>query len=87
MRFEWDETKSQKNEVKHGISFSEALTLFLGDHVTFEIATTPEKRWAIIGKIKNKFYTSIFTQRKGKFRIISVRRSRKNEEDYYGKYF
>ena len=88
MRFEWDSAKSRKNQEKHGISFEEAVHIFLGNHVCFELNTTSvERRWAIIGLYGKKSYTGIYTIRSGKKRLISFRRSRKNEELYYEQYF
>ena len=34
--YEWDETKSQENLSKHGLSFDDAETVFSGPCVTFE---------------------------------------------------
>jgi hypothetical protein len=38
-----------------------------------------ENRFILIGKINNRYWTVIYTLRKGAIRIISVRRSRKKE--------
>ena len=40
-----------------------------------------------VGKIDKKFYTVIYTYRKGAVRIISARRSRKDEEKLYETYY
>ncbi len=32
MQFEWDPTKAQRNETKHGVSFLEASTIFDDDY-------------------------------------------------------
>ena len=37
MEFEWDQHKASKNEKKHGVSFSEATTLF-GDPLELTIS-------------------------------------------------
>lgn len=87
MKVEWDAKKSKENIKKHGISFDDAIDLFLGNHIQFELASSDEKRWAAIGKVGGKYYTAIFTKRASKIRLISVRRSRKDEEVYYGNYF
>ena len=86
MRFEWDKNKNIRNIAKHGISFENAIKLFLDDHITFELDTVAEKRFAAVGKVDGNFCTAIFVQRKSVIRIISVRRSRKDEEKIYGKY-
>lgn len=41
------------------------------------------KRFILIGKIDQKFQTAVFTLRNDKIRIISVRRSRKQEVEAY----
>ena len=45
-----------------------------------------EFRSATIGGINDKIYVAIWTRRKGKLRLITVRRARKNEEKIYKKY-
>ena len=42
-----------------------------------------EKRFLVVGRILNKYWSSIFTYRGDKVRIISVRRSRTEEIKYY----
>ena len=42
-----------------------------------------ENRNAMIGKIGDKIWTAIFTQRMSAVRIISVRRARKKEAKLY----
>lgn len=44
-----------------------------------------EERWARIGMLDGIVHTVIFTMRGEKVRIISVRRSKPSEADYYGK--
>ena len=36
MRFEWDGTKDQSNQRKHGLSFADAPLVFEGSTLTFE---------------------------------------------------
>ncbi|WP_425389932.1 BrnT family toxin [Ekhidna sp.] len=42
-----------------------------------------EDRKLLIGKVGKKEWTAIFTHRNEKIRLISVRRSRKNEKKLY----
>jgi uncharacterized protein len=84
MDFEYDPVKSQENLNKHGISFEQAKKLWNdADYIIIPARTFDEKRYILIGKIKDKVYSAIFTIRKNEIRIISVRRSRKNEEKIY----
>jgi uncharacterized DUF497 family protein len=82
--FEFDERKSQSNLVKHGIDFVEAQKLW-DDPYILEIAakTLDEPRYLIIGKIDNKHWSAVVTYREHSIRIISVRRSRKEEVKLY----
>jgi uncharacterized DUF497 family protein len=85
MIFEYNKIKSDSNKQKHGIDFEEAKKLW-NDNFAFEIKSKnsiDEDRFLVIGKIKNKVYTAIITYREDKIRIISVRRSRKKEEELY----
>jgi uncharacterized DUF497 family protein len=82
--FEFDENKSVSNFEKHGIDFVKAQELWWDcDVARTKLNTTSEERWQFIGQIDEKYYTAITTYRKEKIRIISIRRSRKNEVDEY----
>ena len=84
MKFEFDPNKSASNEVKHGIDFEEAQLLWENTIVMTPVADDHgEDRWAVFGLIDDKHWTAIITMRENATRIISVRRSRKKEEDYY----
>ena len=84
MEFEFDKRKSQLNKKKHGIDFIEAQALWNDpDRIEIPANTTDEDRFLIIGKISDKCWSAIITYRNGKIRIISVRRSRKEEIEIY----
>ncbi|MBA1419742.1 MAG: BrnT family toxin [Epsilonproteobacteria bacterium] len=87
MKFEYDENKSQLNKEKHGIDFVEAQNLWQNENALIVPANIidEEVRYALISQFKNKCYTAIFTLRNEIYRIISVRRCRKNEEKKYEK--
>ena len=84
MEFEFDESKSQANAVKHGIDFVAAQDLWL-DELLIEIParTTDEPRWLVVGMIAAKHYSAVITYRDQRVRIISVRRSRVEEVGVY----
>ena len=84
MEFEYDEVKSKRNKEKHGIDFVEAQLLW-DDPERMEIPakTEDEPRYVVIGKIAEKHWSLIFTCRENKTRIISARRSRKEEIEFY----
>ena len=87
MKFEYDENKSQINKEKHGIDFVEAQNLWKNENALIVPANIidEEVRFALISIFKNKCYVAIFTLRDDFYRIISVRRCRKNEEKNYEK--
>lgn len=84
MKFEFDNKKSKTNKQKHDIDFYEAQKLWNDtDFIEIPIKTSDEPRYMVIGKISGKHWSGIITYRTEKIRIISVRRSRKEEVDIY----
>lgn len=84
MEFEFDKQKSRINKKKHGIDFIEAKALWNDpDRIEIPAKTIDEKRFLIIGKISDKYWSTIITYRNEKVRIISVHRSRKEEIEIY----
>ena len=82
--FEFDDNKSLSNEAKHGICFIEAQKLWNDpEALLFEALSRDEERFLLIGKLQRKHWSAIFTYRSKKIRLISVRRSRKNEVAAY----
>ncbi len=84
MEFEFDPAKSVCNKEKHGIDFVEAQLLWL-DSMLLEIParTADEPRFVIVGRIGDKHWSGVVTYRDNRIRIISVRRSRKEEVEIY----
>lgn len=81
---EFDLKKSDDNKVKHGIGFYEAQALWDDtDFIEIPVKTSDEPRFLVIGKILEKHWSGIITYRSDKIRLISVRRSRKEEVDIY----
>lgn len=84
MKFEYDINKSTSNLKKHNIDFEMAQDLWKDEYlIEFPAKTEDEERYIVIGKIDGKYWTGIITYRDVIIRIISVRRSRKKEEDLY----
>ncbi len=84
MDFEFDSQKSDGNKKKHGIDFYEAQALWDDpDFIEIPVKTSDETRFLIIGRISGKHWSGVITYRGEKIRIISVRRSRKEEVDIY----
>ncbi len=84
MTFEFDSEKSAANKLKHGIDFREAQALWVDlDYIEIPVTTVDEPRYLVIGKISGKHWSGVITYRGERVRIISVRRSRKEEVDIY----
>ena len=80
MEFEFDPAKSASNLEKHGIDFTAVQELWQ-DVMRVEIParTVDEARWLVIGQIGGKHWSVVVTYREQRVRIISARRSRKEE--------
>jgi len=84
MEFEFDSKKSRSNKKKHGIDFCQAQALWDdSDLIEIPARTSDEPRFLVIGKISGEHWSAVITYRLEKIRIISVRRSRKEEIDIY----
>lgn len=84
MEFEFDTRKSKRNKEKHGIDFIEAQCIWEDtERIEIPARTEDEPRYIVIGKIENRCWSAIITYRGDAVRIISVRRSRKEEIEIY----
>ncbi|MBI1866007.1 MAG: BrnT family toxin [Nitrospirae bacterium] len=84
MDFDFDPKKSTRNREKHGIDFLEAQALWDDpDFVEVPARTSDEPRFVVIGRISGKHWSAVVTYRSERIRIISVRRSRKEEVEIY----
>jgi uncharacterized protein len=82
--FEFDPAKSAANLEKHGIDFTQAQQLWQDvARVEIPARTTDEPRWLVIGRIGGKHWSVVVTYRQERARIISARRSRKEEVALY----
>ncbi len=84
MEFEFDPRKSVRNKEKHGIDFHESLAIWDDpDLIEIPARTSDEPRLLVIGRIAGRHWSGVITHRGGRIRIISVRRSRKEEVEIY----
>ncbi len=84
IKFEFDENKSQSNLEKHGIDFADAQQLWDdADLLEIPAKTSDEPRFLVIGVIAGKHWSGVITYRNESIRIVSVRRSRKEEVALY----
>ncbi len=88
MDFEWDQNKAFANDEKHGISFSEATTIF-GDPLELTVSdpdhSAGEYRFISIGRSSaGTLLVVSYTERhQNRIRIINARRASKKEQRYY----
>lgn len=84
MEFEFDTTKSQANLAKHGIDFVVAQRLWADpDLLEIPARTVDGPRFLVIGRIAGKHWSGVITYREGRVRLISVRRAREEEVQWY----
>ena len=84
MDFEFDDEKSKTNKEKHGIDVIEAQQIWSDpERIEIPARTEDEPRHLVIGKIGEKCWSAVVTFRGEKIRMISVRRSRKEEIEIY----
>jgi uncharacterized DUF497 family protein len=84
--FEWDEAKARRNYKKHGVSFDSARRAF-ADPFMVEVIDQREdygeERVLLIGMAEGQLLSVIYTEREGRFRLISARRATKDEQNHY----
>lgn len=84
MPFEFDPLKSAANLAKHGIDFQQAQALWEDARLLEAPARTEgEPRFMAAGLIGQKHWSAIYVYRGDRARIISVRRARSEEIEYY----
>jgi len=92
LKFEWDPNKARKNELKHGVSFEEAKSVFDDEHAQEmydEEHSESEERFTIIGmSIKYRVVFVCYCERGDgdTVRIISARKAKKPEIDDYRRF-
>ena len=87
MDFEWDDTKAESNERKHGVSFAEAMTVFVDPLSLTGFApghADDEDRYITMGtSAAGRLLIVSHTDRGDKVRLISAREaSRRERRDY-----
>lgn len=85
--FEWDDSKSESNLLKHGIAFLEAVEVFHDDLGLLKpdmVHSTDEERALLIGaSLKGNILVVVFVERGENLRIISARRATPRERRDY----
>lgn len=84
MDFEFDPAKISANELKHGIDFMRAQSMWNDpDRLEVPARTIDEPRSLVVGRIDGTVYSAVITYRGDRVRLISVRRARKEEVALY----
>ena len=84
MDFEFDREKSAANHDKHGIDFIGAQAIWMDERmVTVRSKSEGEVRYLAIGLIGQRHWSAVWTERGPRLRIISARRSRKDEVELW----
>lgn len=91
MEFEWDETKDQLNQDKHGFGFAEAGEIFDRPVLTWEDTRYDygETRYISVGELGDSIVVVlvvVHTPRGRKTRIISARKANTHERKSYYAY-
>ena len=84
MEFEFDAVKSRKNLEKHGIDFVQVQALWDDpERIEVPARTEDEPRILVIGRIGREYWSVVVAYRNEGIRIISARRSRREEIHIY----
>lgn len=87
MEFEWDSDKAAANVTKHGVAFSEAMTVF-GDplEITMRDPDHSEGEWRFLSigmSACGRLLVVAYTEREGRIRIINAREAAAQERRQY----
>ncbi len=84
--FEWHAAKARKNYRDHGVTFDWAKQAFSDP---FAVALIDERedygeeRYNLLGMVEGQLLIVTYTERFGRYRLISARRATKKETDDY----
>jgi len=82
--FEWESDKAASNLVKHGVSFSEAATVFADPFALYLDDGSGTGRMVVIGtSLRERVLFVVHVERGERDRIISARRATPREREFY----
>ena len=89
IEFVWDPKKAASNQVKHGVTFREAVTVFIDPLAQIHddpAHSSSERREIIVGhSLQNRLLVVFFTERSVAVRIIIARQATRHERKDYEK--
>jgi uncharacterized DUF497 family protein len=86
LEFEWDDRKAHENVRRHGVDFVDATGVFFdprGVEVLDDRVHYGEDRFRLIGVAQGRLLLVVYTERKGRTRIISARAANRKERTAY----
>lgn len=86
MNFEWDEAKSEACFRERGFDFAYAARTFFDPDRLVQADTRHsygEERYQLLGKIEQRLFVVVYTQRHDTMRIISARKANRRELRHY----
>lgn len=85
MDYQWDPKKAKSNLKKHGVTFSDAVTVFTDEFaITIEDDYPDEQRFVTIGvDALSRIIVVVYTWRNDLIRIISARKTTRHERKQY----
>lgn len=87
--FEWDAEKAPENELKHGVSFEEAESIFADEFAVLiddPDHSSEEERFLLLGlsaSLRMLIVSHCYRKADDVVRIISARNATRNEKDIY----
>ena len=91
LRFAWDQRNETQNRRKHGVSFTEAETVFSDEHallVDDPEHSAQEDRFALLGlsaRLRTLVVVHCYREEEAVIRIISARKATRRERDVYNR--
>ena len=87
MEWVWDDAKNAANTEKHGVSFEEALQVFIDpggiEKEDLTHSTSKERRFWRTGRLKSgRVVTFVYTLQENRFRLISAQERRRERREY-----
>lgn len=85
--YEWDEDKRAANLARHGVDFEEVRRFAWATALEVRDDRQPygEERWIALGLLGGRLHVLIFTERRGRVRVISLRKANARERRAYEK--
>ncbi len=83
--FEWDEAKRRRNLEKHGVDFEDVWELDWENALRFPDSRKEygEERFLALVNLGPRLHVCVYTPRGNNYRIISLRKAKRKEVEYY----